>query len=82
MNELKIRKFVNILAFICLILCAILVSVSKWVPYLGEIASWVALFVVAFSAFIFIRAKRSPVYMFIFIICIALIVGFKIWILI
>lgn len=82
MSELKIRKFVNILAFVCLILCAILVVVSKWVPFLGEIASWLAILVVAISAFLFIKAKRNPAYLFVFLICIALIVGFKIWILI
>ena len=82
MSELGFRKFVNILAFVGLVASAIAVAVSKWVPFVGEIASWIALFIVAVCSFLFVKAKRSPVYLFVFIISLAVIIGFKIWILI
>jgi len=82
MSELGFRKFVNILAFIGIILCAVCVAVGKWVPFVGEVASWIALAVVALSAFLFVKAKRNPVYLFVYFIALAIIVAFKIWILI
>lgn len=82
MSELGFRKFVNILAFLGIILCAVGVAVGKWFPLFGEIASWIALFVTALSAFLFVKAKRNPVYLLVFFIALGVIVGFKIWILI
>lgn len=82
MSELGFRKFVNILAFVGLVASAIAIAVSKWVPFLGEIASWIAIFIVAVCAFLFVKAKRSPVYLLIFVLSLATIIGFKIWILI
>ena len=81
MSELGFRKFVNTLAFIGIIACAISIIISKWVPFLGEIGGWIGIFVMAVSAFLFVKAKRSPVYMLIYILSVAVIIGFKIWIL-
>lgn len=81
MSELGFRKFVNVLAFVGIVLCAVCVVISKWVPFLSEIAGWIGLFIVAVCAFLFVKAKRSPVYLLIYIISVGLIVGFKIWIL-
>ncbi len=82
MSELGFRKFVNALAFVGILLCAICIAIGKWFPFIGEIASWIAIAVTALSAFLFIKAKRSPVYLFVFFIALAVIVAFKIWILI
>ena len=82
MSELGFRKFVKALAFIGLILCAICIVIGKWFPILGEIASWIGIAVTALSAFLFIKAKRSPVYLLVFFIALAIIIAFKIWILI
>ena len=82
MSELGFRKFVNILAFIGIILCAICVVVSKWVPLLGEIAGWIGIFVMSVSAFLFVKAKRNPAYLLVYLLALAIIIGFKIWILI
>ena len=82
MSELGFRKFVNALAFVGIILCAICVVVGKWLPIIGEVASWIGIAVTAISAFLFIKAKRSPVYLLVFFIALAVIIAFKIWILI
>ena len=79
MSEFSFRKITNFVAFIGIICCALSIVVGKWVPIFNDIAAIIAFFVTALCAFFFVKAKRSVVYMLLFVISLVILIVFKSW---
>ena len=88
MNELKLKKLVNAVAYFAVIFLAVallLSQISSAGSLLGDIsnifarvANAIAYFIVAVMAFFYIRIKRNIIYMITYIVSIILIVIFVI----
>lgn len=77
-NDLKVRRFVNLMAFVALILTATALIVGKVlyvigvttsiVPMLAQIGSLIASFVLVFVAYFYVKTKRKTSWIVIYAI--------------
>ena len=72
----NLRVFTNFLAFVLLVVITILLVVAKFVPtstnlsaVLGEIAKYVAIFLVIVASFWYMTSQRNVVVRIIWVVC-------------
>jgi hypothetical protein len=68
----NLRVFTNCLAFLFLVVIAVLLAVAKFVPamwILGEVAKCLALFLVVLASFWYMLSKRSVVVRVLWVVC-------------
>lgn len=78
----SLKRIVDLLAFVALVLVAVCLVLGKIFTSLGglyRIAEALAYIVVAFSAFFYARRKKSIVFIITYIVALILVIVFFIW---